>query len=408
MEPSSFLTLASGGREEEVADPVKQEWIASLDKALHTHWELGRNLILAWTPTHNSLKILVVPHYTIAEHAKIARLEAEDNKGKLFAQTSKSFIEEVIANPKHVTAEGLDYLAESMGIETREIELPFEPGYDLSYETLELITSRYSMSYIEDRAVALFDIVGFSLLSPLEQVTQLNSLGYSMFSAHSKMLEKKIDINFTRSTTGDGFYLWNRDRSVQANVNLYHFMHLILADNAIAHTKSAANTTPVLRAGFHIGGHYEFYQSEGLNPTVYSYIVGEVTIELARIVGRALPGQVLVGDFHVPMPDEESKSIKRINTVTFIERTQKALSSLTGVTLSGDEVDEIQCYLTGQKKDGTEEFAIKKYLIADKHGMTRDVYNAKINIYRRGADPIFLGIQESDLEDFQSISNSFA
>jgi len=408
MEPSTFLTLASGGNTDDANDPVKQEWITFLDRALHEHWDLGRNLIMAWTPTRNSLRILVVPHYTIAEHAKIARIEAEENKGKLFADNTKSLIEEIIANPKHVTGEGLDYLAASMEIESREIELPFEPGYDLTYETLELIISRYSMSYIEDRAVALFDIVGFSLLSPLEQVTQLNSLSNSMFQAHSKMMDKEIDVNFTRSTTGDGFYLWNRDRSIQANVNLYHFMHLILADNAIAHSKSNANTSPVLRAGFHIGGHYEFYQSEGLNPTVYSYIVGEVTIELARIVDRAVPGQVLVGDFHVPMPDTESKSIKRIDTVKFIEQTQMALSSLTGVVLAGDEVEEIQCYLTGQKREETNDFAIKKYLLADKHGMTRNVYNAKINIYRKDAEPIFLGIQESDLGDFKFTSTSFA
>ncbi len=114
------------------------------------------------------------------------------------------------------------------------------------------------------------------------------------------MLKKEIDISFARSTTGDGFYIWNRDRSIQANVNLYHFMHLVLADNAIAMSKSSASTTPRIRACFHLGSHYEFYQSEGLSPTIYSYIVGDVTIELARMIERALPGQILVGDFKMP------------------------------------------------------------------------------------------------------------
>ena len=50
------------------------------------------------------------------------------------------------------------------------------------------------------------------------------------------------------------------------------------AGNADASKPHAA--VPLLRTCFDIGGHYEFYQSEGLSPTVYSYIVGEVTIEL--------------------------------------------------------------------------------------------------------------------------------
>jgi hypothetical protein len=265
------------------------------------------------------------------------------------------------------------------------------------------VVQRYSISYVDDRAVALFDIVGFSLFSALEQVTQLNSLSYSVNAAYSKMLSKKIDISFARSTTGDGYYIWNRDRSVQANVNLYHFMHLVLADNALARAKSSHNTTPLLRACFHMGGHYEFYQSEGLSPTVYSYIVGDVTIELARMIDRALPGQILVGDFDAPMPDHTSLQAQRIRTVGFIERTQETLSSLEGLTLSGDSISDIKCYLTGEKRqqeDGNGEFAIKRYSIADKHGFTRNVYNAKVNIYRENGEPVYLGVQESDLGDF--------
>ena len=68
-------------------------------------------------------------------------------------------------------------------------------------------------------------------------------------------------------------------------------MHLVLAYNAIARSKaSQRNAVPLLRTCFDISGHYEFYQSEGLPPTVYSYIVGEVTIELARMIDKKTPG----------------------------------------------------------------------------------------------------------------------
>ena len=305
-----------------------------------------------------------------------------------------------------MTAEGAQHLARLLGISPVEIALPFVPGDDLSFDVIETIVKRYSISYIEDRAVALFDIVGFSLFPPLEQVTQLNSLAFSVNSAFSKMLNKQIDINFARSTTGDGFYIWNRQRTVQANVNLYHFMHLVLADNAIARRKSSANTTPQLRACFHVGGHYEFYQSEGLSPTIYSYIVGDVTIELARMIDRAMAGQVLVGDFLVPMQDRQTGGSERIGSAQFMEHAQRTLSHLEGLVLSGDEIEDIRVYLTGEKRDDGE-FGIKKYRIADKHGRTRDVYNAKINIYRSNAEPVYLGIQTSELDGFEYEAEEF-
>ncbi|NQW00094.1 MAG: hypothetical protein HQ483_10385 [Rhodospirillales bacterium] len=377
-----------------------------LDQELHKLWGLGRNLLLVWTPGENFIDVLVIPHYTISEHAQRAGEEADLYANSALGLRPTSFLEDVIANPKHVTRNGMAHLARLMDCQTSRIPLPFQPGPDLPYPVIETAIKRYSISYIDDRAVALFDIVGFSLLSPLEQVTQLNSLSYSVNSSYSKMLDNNIEINFARTTTGDGFYIWNRDRSGQANINLYHFMHLVLADNAIARSKAKGQTTPLLRACFHIGGHYEFYQSEGLSPTVYSFIVGDVTIELARMIDRALPGQVLVGDFLAQMPNRITGVITPTSTTDFIERTQDTLSSLKGLVLSGDHIEQIQCYLTGARRDG--EFAIQKFLIADKHGRTRNVFNAKINIYRSGSEPIFLGLQASELDDFKIESSGFS
>ena len=374
-----------------------QETLIALDGALHDYWKLGRNVILVWAPRSEGIDVLVVPNYAVADLAaeqNQARTKAGEDKG------SRTFIESVVAGPKQVTQEEMADIAKKLRVHGQTVDLPFVPGDDIALNLIDTLVRRYSLSFVEDRAVALFDIVNFSLYSPLEQVTQLNSLAYSVNSAHNKMLDKKIDINFARSTTGDGFYIWNRDRSVQANVNLYHFMHLVMADNAIARTKSKRNSVPMLRTCFDIGGHYEFYQSEGLSPTVYSYIVGEVTIELARMIDKAVPGQVMVGDFQAPMPDEITREVRKIDAVQFIEKTQETLSSLKGLVLSGDAIESIQCYLTGdRKKDGS--FDIKKYLLADKHGLTRNVYNAKINIYRKQAEPIFLGVQDQDLAEFE-------
>lgn len=371
--------------------------VEELDKELHRLWGLGRNIVLAWTPAGQGVRVLVIPHYILGEMAARTADQADD---------ALQFVDEVIAGHTLTDEEGFDTIAKYFGYEPRLIELSFTPGEDLSNDFLEAIVRRYSISYIRNGAVALFDIVGFSLYSPLEQVTQLNSLAYSVNASFSKMLARNLDIQFARSTTGDGFYIWNRDRSIESNVNLYHLMHLVLADNAIARSKGKDNTTPRLRASFHVGPHYEFFQSEGLSPTVYSYIVGDVTIELARMIDQALPGQILVGDFKVEMRQGDTGEIRSIGTGEFIEHTRQSLSNLEGIVLSGENVESIQCYLTGERLD-TGEFGVKRYLLRDKHGLSRNVYNAKVNIYRSGGGPIYLGFQTGDLDGFVAESEEY-
>ena len=213
-----------------------------------------------------------------------------------------------------------------------------------------------------------------------------------------------MNINFARSSTGDGFYIWNRDLGSEANTHLYHFMHLVLADNAIARSKAHGRTVPELRAGFHIGSCYEFFQAEGLNPTMHSYIVGDVTIELARMIDRAMPGQILVGEFQAdPITDEFGDPLpSEIDSIRFIEIAQHNLTQLNGLVLSGDAIESIKCYLTGKAQpDGS--FTIRKLTLNDKHGLTRNVFNAKINIYRIGGTPILLGIEDRSLRGVEDM-----
>lgn len=359
--------------------------INHLDAELHKLWSLGRNLIISWTPIGKSMQVLVAPHYAIANFISKSRNISEI-----------SFIFRIISERKCVTPREMTRLARSMGLEPYTIKLPFEPGVTLSFSTIDSIVRRYSISHGTNRAVALMDIVGFSLLDPLDQVTQINSLSYSVNSAYAKLTGKSINIKFARSTTGDGFYIWNRSTTMDANRDLYYFLLLILADNAVARTKGAENTVPLLRAAFHLGDHYEFYQSEGLSPTTFSYIVGDVTIQLARMVNAALPGQILIGDFDLPYSETDDKHIE---TTSFISSTVFKMSDLNGLTISGDEISEIKCYLTGKpKEDGS--FGISRFSIKDKHDICHDVFNAKMNVYRTEGDPIFLGLQHSDLEEF--------
>ena len=367
--------------------------LTHLETALRSHWSLGQNSILSWAPLDQSVLILVVPHYAIAEYTSATT--------ELPPRVSPRFITELISGDRQLSISQMQKVARLLQIEPINIRLR-EPLAGTSVETqiIEKMIRKFGINYVPSRAVTLFDIVGFSLLTPFEQMSQLNSLSYSLNSAHAKMLEQDVNINFARSSSGDGFYIWNRDEGLEASVNLYHFMHIVLADNAIARSKSKAKSVPRLRACFHVGSCYEFHQAEGLNPTTHDFIVGDVTIELARMIDAAQPGQILVGDFMTDIESHTDTGTLRVepnvDAVTFLERAQGNLSQLSGMELSGERVTAIKCYLTGEHM-GAGQFNIRRLTIRDKHGLSRVAFNAKVNIYRESAQPILLGIQDRKL-----------
>ena len=368
--------------------------LSHLEAALRGQWSLGQNSILSWTTLDQSILVLVVPHYAVAEYTS-------PRAGELPPRVSPRFITELISGDRQLSISQMQKVARLLEIEPVNIQLR-EPlsGSAVETQIIEKMIRKYGINYVPSRAVTLFDIVGFSLLTPFEQMTQLNSLSYSLNSAHAKMLEQDVNIDFARSSSGDGFYIWNRDEGLEASVNLYHFMHIVLADNAIARSKTSTKAVPRLRACFHVGSCYEFHQAEGLNPTTHDFIVGDVTIELARMIDAALPGQILVGDFMTDIESHTDTGTLRvepnIDAVTFLERAQGNLSQLSGMVLSGDKVTAIKCYLTGEQI-GAGEFNIRRLTIKDKHGLSRVAFNAKVNIYREAEQPILLGIQDKKL-----------
>jgi len=376
-----------------------------LDKCLHKHWRLGQNVILNWSPTSDGVAVLLLPHYAVAAYS--ADAEAAPLADHEMARPSEDFFKSLISGRRRLTPRQLDNVARLLGIDPVQIKLrqPIEDT-PTTEQIIEKLVKRYSITYVENRAVALFDIVGFSLLTPFEQMTQLNSLSYSINSAHSKMLAKSIGIDFGRSTTGDGFYLWNRALGLEADTLLYHLMHLVLADNAIARSKAQHNTVPRLRACFHVGSSYEFHQAEGLNPTLYNYIVGDVTVELARMIDRAMPGQIMVGEFPNQTQSRHAapSSLPDLDSIAFVEHATHSLDQLNGLELSGEKVESIKCYLTGTRLK-TGDFSIRRITISDKHGISRNVFNAKVNIYRRHANPILLGIEDRMLRPEDSAAS---
>jgi len=405
MDPrdSGIFRLASVGSYLDALSTITDEMslkersnLIFLDRCLHERWGLGENVILNWCPAGEGISLLVVPHYAIAGYTS-ALPEAGARAAP--SRPKQEFFQVLLSGRRCLTPMQLAKVGRLLGIEATHLPLR-EPlkNTPAQNEIIEKMVKRYSITYVPNRGVCLFDIVGFGLLPPFEQMMQLNSLSYSLNSAQSKLLTKRIGVDFSRTTTGDGFYIWNRDLSLEGNVNLYHFLQLVLADNAIAQKKATHNTVPRLRACFHVGSSYEFHQSEGLNPTLYNYVVGDVTVDVARVIERAMPGQILVGDFRAEMPtaDAMGGGSHIVESADFVELAMRNVEQLAGIELSGERVDAIRCYLTGTKL-ANGQFTVRRITVNDKHGIARRVYNAKVNIYRHNAEPILLGIEDRSL-----------
>lgn len=395
MKRATWLDLyALTGGVQPLAPPFRDA-LSKLDDALFDLWNFGENVLLAWMHGSGELRFLCVRHYAIFE-----AIQGKPGHSQTAGDTI-AFIDEVLAGPKHLAPEAFQQACRAFDCEPHVVKVNFRPGGDVDGELISNLVRRYGVSLVRGRAVVLLDAVEFSLHSPLEQMTMLNSLAYSVNSAYRQLLSKDIQVNFARTTTGDGFYIWNRAKTVDANIALYKLMMMILADNAVAQSKARSAPVPRLRAAFHVGEHYEFHQVEALNPTTFSYIVGQVTIDLSRMIEKALSGQILLGDFEIEVGDGEGEKTARYDTLDFVGKTAATLDQLKGLVVSGDHIDNIRCYLTGQSVGGGR-FSVNRYHIRDKHGTERIVYNAKINIHRHRAEPIFLGVQREGLSGFSN------
>src|SRR5258706_29360 len=83
------------------------------------------------------------------------------------------------------------------------------------------------------RQVLLVASVGLSLCPAMEEVVLRQSLSCSVNSAYLRVAARNFRINFAGSTTGDGFYIWNRADTLEGSAPFYPLMLLVLADNAI-------------------------------------------------------------------------------------------------------------------------------------------------------------------------------
>ena len=370
-----------------------------LDNALKEHWSLGKNILLCWAQHPDGIQILLAPHYFLGQFT--TSLNDCDPDDRLDALNGR-YIRELISGSRMLSSEDFAGAGSRLQLDPVTVAVP-----DLSFDDgavlyrVDTLFKRYSLNYVRRRAVLLIDIVNFSLASPFEQSSQLNSLSYSLNSALNKLHQQNSEISFCRSTTGDGYYVWHEQVGPKADLELFELMALVVVDNALEQHASmnnkAASVVPKIRTGFHIGSHFEFYQVEGLNPSMNSFIVGDVTIELARMLELASPGQIVFGDFktQVPTSSREGAYLVEADSQLFVEKGFKQISSRKGLTLAGQKIKTIHCFLTGETGASGGQ-TVRRFKIIDKHGHSRSVYNLRFNIRTEGQEqPIILGLPVS-------------
>lgn len=389
---SWFEAFAQAASKGAGLSPRTRRSLLDIDDTLFKTWDLGDNLILAWTRVEHQLRFLAVRHYAIFE------MFGYESDGNASREADNPVIE-LLAGPKHLDPAEFERVCQRFGGAAQIVDARIETDADFSVPLVDGIVTRYGVSLVRNRAVLLLDVVGFSLRAPLDQLAMLNSLNYSINSACRQLHSRDVHIDFARTTTGDGFYIWNRALGPQATIALYELMMLILADNAVAQRKARHFPVPRLRAAFHVGDHYEFYQVEGLNPTAFGYIVGQVTVDLARLIEKTLPGQIVLGEFTLSMDPAGSGPMSGCDTRMFVEQAAARIEGLKGLAVADDQIDDIRCYLTGPR-EGDGSFGVDRYAILDKHDTLRYAYNAKINIHLLRSSPIFLGIQCKDADRF--------
>ena len=357
------------------------EALRELDLAINATWRLGQYMVVGWSHEGPTVHLCVVPTQRV--------FEASAN------------VPQVFQGQRHMAPDPFLNLCKDMQARPTRIHLPLPVGEgkeELPPAVIDNLIRRYSVTRTNHRAVMLFDIVGFSRASSIEQVAQLNSLEYSINGANKKLRQVGVDAELARSTVGDGFYVWNRMTGLQADIATYISLILILADNARARREGQPGFVPVLRSCFAIGPHYSYHQVEGTSPRGFEYIVGEVTITLARLISKTLANQVVIGAFRRPLDNVPGREV---DTPMFMTQAAAAMAKLTGIEVGDQPLTELRSYLTGAElndgRDGVEGFKIK-----DKHGYLHECFNANVVLVDEAGTRSELGIKRSQLGEFEA------
>ena len=362
--------------------------LRELDVGLRKVSQLGSNVIAAWRRMPAGLQVVYVPSYqvpAVARHnPRILQLDRE----------------------LRTEAEIAPLLAAGCRDATIRLALPGGPDVPVAINDAIRL---YSITHFNCRAIALFDIVSFSLYPPVEQTVLVNVLAHYIRLAGHQCRALGMPSALRMTTTGDGFYVWNAHYGVGGDVALFCAVVLALSYTYAARSiaDGEALTVPRLRAGVHFGSHYEFYQGGSAGEDSGGYVVGEATIDLARLVSKARPGHFLVGAFTRSLEPGDATAwpqlagLPSIDTLMFMALAQESIGKLAGTPFPGGSIQSASVFFTGPRVSDNS-FRIRKYYVKDKHSLVHGCYNARVAVKAASGTEIGFGLLDEDLAHFEA------
>jgi class 3 adenylate cyclase len=355
---------------------VAPEILGELNRTLFAVWRFGSNALVAWRPTATGLEILTVP--------KIRLFEVKDPPRRLFV------------GERRMGDKTFDELAELFQAHPLDVRLSQPVGVGPGSTPIALVESLFApfaVTKTDQRAVLLLDIVGFSKLLPEQQASQLATLEFALNIAAETANAHAIKFDMRRSTTGDGFYVWNNRKGVDADVDLvlgYVLFAIFYA--ALKRTIASPLAVPVMRTALGLGSHYNYGQPERSGGSRNDFIVGDVTIQVARLIANCRADQILLGAFQ----RWDSDANIWLDEEQFIERVAQGLQKLVGLPVMGHRIERTALYLTGRRMPEGH-FQRQKIRVVDKHGFEHFCFNMKLNAFLDGVEPYYCGLQHAEL-----------
>ncbi len=350
-----------------------------LAQKLRKIWSHGANVIIGWYVGSHGLKILYLPSYALSKASAV--------------------VPGILEPDKSVRIEADFHRLTNLGAKAANVPLSFDVPRDGNVvSALNRFMRQFSITHCRCRCVSLFDIVNFSRYEPFDQITLITMLSHHINVAAETCNHLGLPADLRMTTTGDGFYVWNDSEGLGADVALYTVTMLALVYNYAALDVATTAVVPTLRCGVHFGGHFEYAQQCGGAPESQRFIVGDVTVALARMMSVALPNQILIGS-HSRAADNGTL----IDTPLFMELAQSSLDKLIGLRVPGGRITAIKSYLTGEP-DAGDGYSVKTYSVIDKHQVEHRCFNAKLNFTDGAGNDVYIGCPEKDLEEFATMA----
>ncbi|MBM3570357.1 MAG: hypothetical protein FJX46_16565 [Alphaproteobacteria bacterium] len=349
--------------------------LASLHAMLHGLWRFGANALVGWTATPRAIEVITVP------------------KIRLFATVDPH--RRIFNGERRMGANTFREVSTSLGSEPIEIRLERPVGSEageIDPERIEQAFLPFAITETEHRALFLIDIVGFSRGRPEQQASQLATLEFALNIVQATAEANGMVCDLARSTTGDGFYVWNRFKGLSADVDLLAAMVLFLAfHKALARTVQVASAVPRIRVVTAIGRHYTYFQPRAEPGETPQYIVGQVSIEAARLIGSARDGQIMAADDHRP---DDTGIMLDIHAM--LARAAQRLAGLSDVTVMGQRIAKVELAATGPAgPDGR--IRPQKLRVVDKHGFEHFGYNVTARVDLAAGEPLISGLTHAEL-----------